>query len=55
MRILNSCLCSTVRIRQDISAASFCSCKLFARSDECALLFALTCSLIFLRVWTAVS
>jgi len=31
-------LCSTARIRQDISAASFCSCKLLGRSDECVLL-----------------
>ena len=31
-------LCSTARIRQDISAASFCSCKLVCRTDECALL-----------------
>jgi len=29
---------STARIRQDISAASFCSCKLLWRSDECVLL-----------------
>jgi len=28
-------LCSTVRVRRDISAASFCSCKLLWRSDEC--------------------
>jgi len=54
MRILNSCvvqqdsctpaspaahfLCSTARIQHDISAASFCSCKLLWRSDECVLL-----------------
>ena len=31
-------LCSTTRIRQDISAASFRSCKLLGRSDECVLL-----------------
>ena len=31
-------LCSTARIWQDISSASFCSCKLFRRSDECVLL-----------------
>jgi len=31
-------LCSTARIRPDISAASFCSCKLLWRNDECALL-----------------
>jgi len=31
-------LCSTARIRQDISAASFCSCKLLWRIDECVLL-----------------
>jgi len=29
---------STARIRWDISAASFCSCKLLWRSDECVLL-----------------
>jgi len=28
-------LCSTPRIRQEISAALFCSCKLLWRSDEC--------------------
>jgi len=28
-------LCSTARIRQDIRPASFCSCKLLWRSDEC--------------------
>jgi len=28
-------LCSTAHIRQDISAAWFCSCKLLWRSDEC--------------------
>jgi len=27
-------LCSTAHMRQDISAASFCSCKLLWRSDE---------------------
>jgi len=37
------------------SAASFCSCKLLARSDESVLLPVLTCSLIFLHLWTAVS
>ena len=37
------------------SAASFCSCKLLGRSDECVLLPVLTCSLIFLHLWTAVS
>jgi len=31
-------LCSTARIRQDISAASFCSYKLLWRIDECVLL-----------------
>jgi len=31
-------LCSTARIRQGISAASFCSCKLLGRNDECILL-----------------
>jgi len=31
-------LCSTARIRQDISAASFRSCELLWRSDECVLL-----------------
>jgi len=31
-------LCSTGRIRQDISAASFCSRKLLWRVDECVLL-----------------
>jgi len=31
-------LCSSARIRQDISAASFCSCKLLWRIDECVLL-----------------
>ena len=31
-------LCSTACIRQDISTASFCSCKLLWRSDECVLL-----------------
>jgi len=31
-------LCSTARIRQDISAAWFYSCKLFWRNDECVLL-----------------
>jgi len=31
-------LCSTGRIRQDISAISFCSCKLLWRIDECVLL-----------------
>jgi len=31
-------LCSTARIRQDISAASFCGCKLLGRSDECVLI-----------------
>jgi len=31
-------LCSTARIRQDISAASLCSCKLLWRRDECVLL-----------------
>ena len=30
--------CSTARIRRDISAASFCSCKLLWRSDGCVLL-----------------
>jgi len=30
-------LCSTARIRRDISAASFCCCKLLWRSDECVL------------------
>jgi len=30
--------CSTARIRQDISAGSFCSCKLLWVNDECALL-----------------
>jgi len=43
---------STAHIRQDISAASFCSCKLLWRSDECV---SLLCSLIFLQLWTAVS
>ena len=37
------------------SAASFCSCKLFGRSDGCVLLPVLTCSLIILHLWTAVS
>ena len=40
-------LCSTARIRQDISTASFCSCKLLWRSDECVLLPVLTRSPIF--------
>jgi len=31
-------LCSTALIRWDINAASFCSCKLLWRSDECVLL-----------------
>jgi len=31
-------LCSTARIRRDISAASLYSCKLLGRSDECVLL-----------------
>ena len=31
-------LCSISRIRKDLSAASFCSCKLLWRSDECVLL-----------------
>jgi len=31
-------LCLTARIRWDISAASFCSCKFLWRSDECVLL-----------------
>ena len=31
-------LCSIARIRQDLSTASFCSCKLLWRSDECVLL-----------------
>jgi len=31
-------LCSTARTRRDIRAASFCSCKLLWRSDECVLL-----------------
>ena len=31
-------LCSTARIRQDISAASFCSCKMLRHSDERVLL-----------------
>jgi len=31
-------LCSTAHIRQDISTASFRSCKLLAPSDECDLL-----------------
>ena len=31
-------LCSTARIRQDISATSFSSCKLLWRIDECVLL-----------------
>ena len=31
-------LCSTACIRQDISAASFCNCKLLWRIDECVLL-----------------
>jgi len=31
-------LCSTARIRQDISADSFCICKLLWGSDECVLL-----------------
>jgi len=30
-------LCSTARIRQEISAASFYSCKLLWPSDECVL------------------
>jgi len=45
-------LCSTAR--QDFSAASFYSCKLLGCNDECALLLVLTCSLIFLHLWTAV-
>jgi len=31
-------LCSTAHIRQDISVASFCSCKLLWRINECVLL-----------------
>jgi len=31
-------LCSTARIRQDISVDSFCSCKLLWRNNECVLL-----------------
>ena len=37
------------------SAASFCSCKLLGRGDGFVLLPVLTCSLIFLHLWTAVS
>ena len=37
------------------SAASFCSCKLLGRSDGRVLLPVLTCSPIFLYLWTAVS
>ena len=33
MRILNSCVYSTARIRQDINEASFCSCKFLGRSE----------------------
>jgi len=48
-------LCSTACIRQDISATSFCSCKLLWRSDEFVYFPVLTRSLIFLQLWTAVS
>jgi len=58
-------LCSTARIRKDISAAwYFCSCKFLWRNDECVLLVllvnmfyypVLTRSLIFLQLWTAAS
>jgi len=37
-RSSHTLLCSTTRIRKDISAASFCSGKLLGRSDECVLL-----------------
>jgi len=49
-------LCSAARIRQDISAASSCSCKYC--SDAVMSVFyspVLTRSLIFLQLWTAVS
>jgi len=47
-------LCSTARIGQDITAASFCSCKLLWKNDECVLLPCLNGRLIFLQLWTAV-
>jgi len=31
-------MCSTARIQGDVSAASFCGCKLLWRNDECVLL-----------------
>jgi len=50
-------LCSTARIRQDISEGWFCSGKLLGRSDEYMSMFysrVLTRILIFLHLWTAV-
>jgi len=48
-------LCSTARIRRDISAASFCSCQLLWRSHECFLLPCFNTQPDILQFWTAVS
>ena len=46
---------STARIRQDISTASFCSCNMLWRIDECVLLPYFNKQPDIFQLWTAVS